>query len=430
MHNLAILSLTVIAVTLPTSTNAQTRGGTSNDPLVIDGRYVGPMHAQGESILASEKFSIYKHLDPRIRRDRSCQSDNDPDNPKVVFRTVVSFNFDPSTPLASGFINEVLYDDILPNLANIHCSAATVITSAHYYRDTFLGENASTVFSEEEARSLSAQELQSREYDNRDQALNFASARKSADGRWAFQGLQGYGRQIYAGEPGYQSQQEQIASVAGYQAVTARLEARQQKERNAELAAERTMAVIDERIEASNRQGNDIFSELHPLMRSRLRLIHSGDFEAAELVMRRDAENVANPNPVIGLIIDTLRPDAADQIEESRYAGLFAMYAISRADNLGSCGESTVSYNASNTTVTSYRNLYGIRLSPDTYRTENWTFRVPSKFAPMVDASQTSSIDWRMANSLKTFFERAGGCNSPTIQQLEQNMIRFYQIDN
>lgn len=96
-----------------------------------------------------------------------------------------------------------------------------------------------------------------------------------------------------------------------------------------------------------------------------------------------------------------------------------AAYGLSRRDIIGYCGDEVVQVYRRTTPGTELRTLGGVSIS----RSEGVDVyvRAPRRFARFVEASHFERGGGHFANEIA----RLGGCDSPLLRHLEDNMINY-----
>lgn len=177
---------------------------------------------------------------------------------------------------------------------------------------------------------------------------------------------------------------------------------------------------------------SDIFSVAHNDISSRLRLFYNGDFEALLIAGKRDVERFADQSgltllsgvaPKLGEVVD-------HAMEVNRYQGLLAQYALVKLDAVGTCGEKTKDIKVTETLVERWVNGFGVTVSEDTEELSNYIMAVPEQFVPYVLDANDASASRLYAPGLRQIIEQSGGCESPVLQQLEENMLAFQSYDS
>jgi len=190
------------------------------------------------------------------------------------------------------------------------------------------------------------------------------------------------------------------------------------------------------RLKAAMQERGDAFETLGGIATVRFRLIHKGDGGA--LWLARALDSCPEAHGVEGTCSLAFLQRTIDASNDNGHAILYSdwmsIYALTRYNVLGSCGEPTTTL--TQRTVTTFRNGFGA-VKPALTRYEDTDFTVPRKFANMITDAPPSIVItdpmYRFENG-KSYGERVasfleglpGGCSNPVLQKLEANIQDIY----
>ena len=93
---------------------------------------------------------------------------------------------------------------------------------------------------------------------------------------------------------------------------------------------------------------------------------------------------------------------------------------------LGDCGRSAAQFKASSQMITKLVTLTGLTRSEFAGPKEEWTFRVPAKFAPIAEKSGFTDVPWAAESDLRALIEASKGCTDQDPARMERNMLDIY----
>lgn len=177
---------------------------------------------------------------------------------------------------------------------------------------------------------------------------------------------------------------------------------------------------------AEAQPGNDgIFTSSYP---GRLfRAIAVGNFAQVDAVNENFREVVSNPlgGDPDGFFSQAVRLVMEIESAVSRESGILTAYAIGRTYHLGSCGDVTTTYSQEKVYWTEYVNGFGQHVSSSPEWTRTTVAEVPVKFEAIVQASNSIETSWLLDLEMAQIIGRLS-CDSPARQQLEDNMIAYF----
>ena len=186
-----------------------------------------------------------------------------------------------------------------------------------------------------------------------------------------------------------------------------------------EISGKTELAKNNDPINVARGETGDVFDAIPQTIRAHFRLFYDNDMDNLERLLKNDAARLGGAVGPFGGIVQ-------QAVLTQRYAPMMAMYAISRHDVAGLCGERGATFTVTSQKITEFRNGYGMLTGTTRGPINRREFVVPHKFAEAVRRSDIKGINPRYARSFGEFITRSGGCNSSTLRQVEAGMLNFY----
>ena len=151
-------------------------------------------------------------------------------------------------------------------------------------------------------------------------------------------------------------------------------------------------------------------------------LLEEGNLKQLERVWEYDVTEISkllHPSAYI------LNPNLRNEISESRYAGLFAQYALMKGAMIGLCGNPGKSYAHTTEIYKQVKNGFGTILREELTSRDVSKFEVEERFAEWVDLHGSNKVWHPYLQSIKDLLQ-GENCESSRLVKLEINMSLFY----
>ncbi len=196
----------------------------------------------------------------------------------------------------------------------------------------------------------------------------------------------------------------------------------------------RKLFMMKRRVRDAQAITGDIFSNLNRDIAPAMRLLHQGHFDAVKVAMGEGNKTIpfltalwlaTAPSDEMRSLIHGASDAYKSLYEHGASLGMIAAYAVTKADTVGLCGDTSTIFSVSTTITTKYRNAYG-STAPDSVRTfDEGTLVVAEKFGSIVKRANMTKTPWRYVLGFEKFIKASGGCGSPLLAELEKNMRAF-----
>jgi hypothetical protein len=170
------------------------------------------------------------------------------------------------------------------------------------------------------------------------------------------------------------------------------------------------------------------FNELPDIIQPVLKALYSDKFELADFERQR-FYRISYRASIVSFMGENeiafkLKEALDKKAEEGRFAPLLAHYALVKARYFDNCGAPVTAIDYTVTRSRTYTSTFGVDWS-QVLSQEAASIDVDARFAPYVREAEWAYPRAGWTGSFRNFMEKAGGCGSPILQTLEDNMLRY-----
>ncbi|EIM76527.1 hypothetical protein A33O_05110 [Nitratireductor aquibiodomus RA22] len=170
------------------------------------------------------------------------------------------------------------------------------------------------------------------------------------------------------------------------------------------------------------------FNELPDIIQPVMKALYADKFELADFERQR-FYRISYRASIVSFMGENeiafkLKEALDKKAEEGRFAPLLAHYALVKARYFNNCGAPVSSIDYTVTRSRTYSSTFGVDWT-QVLSQEAKSVEVDARFASYVREAEWVYPRAGWTGSFRNFIEKAGGCGSPMLQSLEDNMLRY-----